>query len=90
MFDSKGKSSAESSAISRGRAEIAAECSAISRGSVARSASGRDLQFQSLKSIRRMSSSDWTEITPDLSTELIRQASTASCLPACAVHTLYL
>jgi hypothetical protein len=58
---------------SRGKAS--AECSAVSRGSVARSTSGRDLQGQSLKSVRRMSASNLEEIRPEFSTELIRQAS---------------
>jgi len=71
MFGSRGTASAECSAVSRGRAEL----SAVSRGSAPRSTSGKDVLFQSQKSIRRMSSQDWTEITPDLSTELIRQAS---------------
>ena len=71
MFGSRGIASAECSAASRGRAEL----SAVSRGSAPRSTSGKDVLSQSQKSIRTMSSRDWTEITPDLSTELIRQAS---------------
>jgi len=57
------------------RGTASAECSAVSRGSVARSTSGRDLQGQSLKSVRRMSASNLEEIRPEFSTELIRQAS---------------
>ena len=59
---------------SRGKAS--AECSAVSRGSVARSTSGRDLQCPiSVKSVRRMSASNLEEIRPEFSAELIRQAS---------------